>query len=246
MRSILSFVKKVSMASAGAAFIALGIAGTAKAALLGPTSYLSFGDSPFADGSFVDFHLEDFEDGLLNTPGVTASAGSPLPPTGVTDSVDEDDGTIDGSGTGGNSFFFGGGSTGITFTFDDTVLGYFPDSAGIVWTDGAGLTSFEAFAPDGTSLGTIGPVSIADGSFSGTSAEDRFFGVEDLGPIGSIFISNTSAGVEVDHLQYGIKQIAPPQGIPEPTSTLSLILIGTLGTVSTLKRKLYSSKSREK
>jgi hypothetical protein len=34
--------------------------------------------------------------------------------------------------------------------------------------------------------------------------------------------------------------------VPEPTSTLSLLALGTLGTASTLKRKLKSSKSTEK
>jgi len=34
--------------------------------------------------------------------------------------------------------------------------------------------------------------------------------------------------------------------IPEPTSTLSLLALGTLGTASTLKRKLKSSKLTEK
>lgn len=37
-----------------------------------------------------------------------------------------------------------------------------------------------------------------------------------------------------------------PQGVPEPTSILSLLALGTLGAASTLKRKLKSSKSSEK
>ncbi|MFN9674076.1 MAG: PEP-CTERM sorting domain-containing protein [Microcystis sp.] len=36
------------------------------------------------------------------------------------------------------------------------------------------------------------------------------------------------------------------QTVPEPTSTLSLLVLGTLGAASTLKRKLKSSKSTEK
>jgi hypothetical protein len=42
---------------------------------VGPSPYLSFSDSPFNGGSFTYFHLETFEDHLLNTPGVTASPG---------------------------------------------------------------------------------------------------------------------------------------------------------------------------
>jgi len=37
-----------------------------------------------------------------------------------------------------------------------------------------------------------------------------------------------------------------PATVPEPTSTLSLLALGTLGAASTLKRKLTSSKSAEK
>src|SRR4051812_20559523 len=61
----------------------------------GPTPYTSFTDSALngIDFSGGYFHLEDFEDNLLNVPGVTASAGAPTGPGGLTDSVDSDDGT---------------------------------------------------------------------------------------------------------------------------------------------------------
>ena len=39
---------------------------------------------------------------------------------------------------------------------------------------------------------------------------------------------------------------APPVSIPEPTSTFSLLALGTLGAASTLKRKLKPSQSTEK
>ena len=64
------------------------------------TNYLSQNNSPFRNLNNTYFHLENFEDHLFNTPGVTASAG------GVTsvvfgpsahDSVDADDGVIDGT-----------------------------------------------------------------------------------------------------------------------------------------------------
>src|SRR5579859_7720081 len=70
----------------------------AHADLLGPTVYKSFTDSPWNGAPNTYFHLETFEDGLLNTPGVTASTGSVFPPSGITDPVDGDDGSIDGSG----------------------------------------------------------------------------------------------------------------------------------------------------
>ena len=117
--------------------------------------------------------------------------------------MDGDDGAVNGSGTGGRSFFFGSGSTGITFTFSAAALGGLPTQAGIVWTDGQGTTTFEAFDAAGASMGVIGPVTLDDGSISGTTGEDRFFGVTHPGGISAIRISNTSGGIEVDHLQYG-------------------------------------------
>jgi len=41
----------------------------AGADVLVPSSYFSFSDSPFASGTYQYFHLEDFEDGIMNTPG---------------------------------------------------------------------------------------------------------------------------------------------------------------------------------
>jgi hypothetical protein len=69
-------------------------------------------------------------------------------------------------------------------------------------------------------LGSIGPVAIADGSHNGETAEDRFFGATNAGGISRIFISNSSGGIEVDHLQYG--------AIPEP-GTLVLLATGLAG-----------------
>src|SRR5438552_1171896 len=178
---------------------------------LGPTPYLSRNDSPFLSSIIAGTtFLETFEGGSLATPGVTASAcSSVIGPGGLTDSVDADDGSIDGSGTNGHSLFSGSGPAGITFTFDAVALGGLPTQAGIVWTDGGGTTLFEAFGPGGVPLGQIGPVAIADASNFGETAEDRFFGVTNPGGISSIRISNSSGGIEVDHLQYGFFSAAP-------------------------------------
>lgn len=160
----------VSLAFAG---LFMGSPPQAKAGFLGASPYLAFNSvpgagtaiSPFSSLSFSYFHLETFEDHLLNTPGISLTAS---PGSGVTsvvfgpaihDSVDADDGTIDGSGLRGDSFFTSAGATGIGFNFNATVLGSLPTHAGIVWTDGAGLVTFRAFGPDGSLLGTIGPVS---------------------------------------------------------------------------------------
>ena len=134
---------------------------------LGPTPYLSQADSPFdLSGLGVSFFLEDFEDHLFDTPGVSGNGFvvgdvfSAFP--GVIDSVDGDDGVINGICTvpvitppanvgdpnwgqlaGLTDFcdsYSRGGSEGITFTFDEaaltSALGGFPTHVGIAWTDG--------------------------------------------------------------------------------------------------------------
>ncbi len=167
----------------------------------GPLPYLSRSDSPFADCVL----LETFEDHLFNRPGVTVNIGyvtSTQFPASVTDSVDADDGAIDGSGSFGDSYFSGGGGNDLIFSFSASVLGSYPTRAGLVWTDGGGLTTFEAYGPAGQSLGVVGPVSIDDGLIFGSTAEDRFFGAENVAGISAIRISNGGNPIEVDHLQY--------------------------------------------
>lgn len=201
-----------SLALGAALFVAPGGAMVAAGTtLLGPLPYLSAADTPF-DLNDPGFFLETFEDDLLNVPGVSASVGprAVIGPGGNTDSVDADDGVIDGSGTLGHSIFTGAGFTGITFTFDPLVLGGLPTHVGIVWTDGAGTTLFQAFGPGGEPIGSIGPVAIATGGTSGQTDEDRFFGVINDAGVHSIKVSNTSGGIELDHLQYGTPGACPP------------------------------------
>lgn len=217
----------------------------ATAALLGPSAYSSFTDSPFSGGSFSYFHLEDFDDHLLNTPGVTVTAGTFSTATsGFSGSIIDQVGLAGGCPAGGLSVacdtWFGSGPTGLTFTFDAIVLGGLPNAAGIVWTDGGGTTFFEAFDAANVSLGSLGPVAIADASFFGTTAEDRFFGITGSTGISRIFISNSSGGIEVDHLQYGLRspnEVPPPNGrIPEP-SVLALVGLGLLVIGAQHRRK---------
>jgi hypothetical protein len=160
--------------------------------------YTSFADSPFNGGNFTYFHLETFEEGALTAPGVTASAGAAIGPTGLTDSVD-------GGGDNGHSFFSGDGAGGVTFTFDKAVLGSLPTVAGIAWTDGELAIHFSAKDANGVSLGTIN-----DSSGHGFSGGDgnpnnyRLFTATNATGISSITISNDSGGIELDHLQYGL------------------------------------------
>lgn len=193
----------------------------------GPLPYLQASDSPWSEFfSSPDFYFENFEDGLLNTPGVTGN-GSVVGPGGLTDSVDGDDGIVNGSGSQGRSYFRASGSQGITFTFSDAILGTLPQRAGVVWTDGAGSVTFEAFDKNGVSLGILTGTH-ADSSVNGTTGEDRFYGWENIDGIGSINIRNSSGGIEVDHLQYG--------AVPEPT-TMALLGLGGLGILMRKRRR---------
>lgn len=190
--------------------------------LLGPSEYLSFSDSPFNGLRFRYFYLEDFEDLLLNTPGAAVDHGTIINPTNsfAIDSVDADDGAIDGSGSNGASLFH---PTSMTFTFDPIELGSLPTHAGIVWTDGTpnGLVTFEAYDQNGQSLGTVSG-NLGDSSFFGTTAEDRFFGAIHPSGISRIFITDNGSAnhLEVDHLQYG-------QFVPEPSNVV-LLSVGLL------------------
>ncbi|MBX3387919.1 MAG: hypothetical protein KF691_00540 [Phycisphaeraceae bacterium] len=181
---------------------------------LGPMPYLCSSDSPWPVGA-PNFYLEDFEDSMLNTPGVSGN-GQPVGPGGNTDSVDCDDGTIDGSGTLGHSYF-GFGDPGLTFTFDAAAFGgKYPQRVGIVWTDGVHNNTpdsvhFEAFDSTGVRIGEI-TGSHPDNSAVGQTAEDRFYGIELATGISKIRIYQTAGccGIEVDHLQYGFLDNACP------------------------------------
>jgi hypothetical protein len=139
--------------------------------------------------------IEDCEDGSVD-PRLLVSA-QVVGPGGLVDSVDADDGAIDGSGTNGHSLF---GSP----PFEVEFLPPLPTSAGLVWTDGGFGTSvtFEAFGPDDQSLGSVGPFTLGDSSNQGGTDEDRFFGVRDDGGIARLRMTHTSGGIEVDHIQF--------------------------------------------
>ncbi|MDJ1174874.1 SBBP repeat-containing protein [Roseofilum capinflatum] len=180
------------------------------------TPYLSFEDSPFKDQSFSSFYLETFEDGQLNTPGLAISEGWLINPSNqptAVDSVDGDDGAIDGSGLGGSSWY-AFGARNFTVTFDEEILGELPTHAGFALTDisrsditqlGSGRVVFEAFDAKGQSLGTK-TIDYGDNLWGGQTAEDRFLGVIYEEGIASLKISlpDENRGGEIDHIQYGV------------------------------------------
>ena len=182
----------------------------------GPTPYLSENDLPagfitVADCEDCVYGLETFEDGDIDF-GLEFSSGVILDPdfgtgtTNLTDSVDGDDGVIDGTGqTGDGGYSFYEESDSITITLPSLM-----QSAGLVWTDGDPFLQdvvFEAFDENGNSLGVINGGPIADGSIMGTTADDHFFGVT-YGDgittgVTAIRITNTFGdGIEIDHVQF--------------------------------------------
>lgn len=166
----------------------------------GPTSYFGFADSPFnRTNGLAYFHLENFEDGALNTPGATPSPGWVVVGPGGVDSVEP----------GGRSYY-SDGRTNLTITFDAAPLGgKLPTHVGMVWTDagsvsggvfGFGTVRFTAWDADGVSLGTNVAANLGNGSSLPSEAEDRFFGVVNAGGISSLSITMPNSGDwEVDH-----------------------------------------------
>ena len=217
-------MRRFFAAAVGVSVVAFASAG---AVFQGPTPYLSAADSPLDGGSFVYDYLDDFEDGGLNVPGISGSGGLAIGPGVLTDSVDGDDGSLDGSGLAGWSWYSGNSTSTMRFMFDGGALGGLPTHAGLVWTDvgdvssgstGIGQVTFEAFGPGGVSLGTIGPVTLGDGLASGGTAEDRYFGVVDSGGVSAIQLSMAnSVDWEVDHIQFA--------RVPEPATFTAVVLL---------------------
>lgn len=210
------------------------------ATIVGPSPYLAATDLPA--GVFpadVEVHLEDFEDpdgpwevcfsinnGQRIGPKHVSGDGIP-----VTDSVDADDTSIDGDGTMGSSWFTPANN--LLITFDEPTV-----AAGFVFTDAdsnAGSITIEAFAENGSSLLSQDfDASFLDDVFTGTTQEDRFFGITGMGGelIKSIQVSIASGtGIEIDHVQFVKGEI-----IPEPSS-IALISLGLLGLVGSRRRR---------
>lgn len=195
------------------------------------SSYLDESDSPFdLFGPGSEFFLEDFEDGLLNSPGLSAFGGEIRFPNPWTDSVDTDDGLLDGNGSGGHNYwaFFGENGPVARFEFNEDILGGLPTSAGLVWTDGNffATTIFEVFGAKGESLG-IAEFTLGDDSHTGGTAEDRFMGFTFAGGISAIEIRADLGRIEIDHVQYG-------DLIPAPAA---FAMLGLAGLVSGRSRR---------
>lgn len=177
--------------------------------------YGSAADSPFAmaQEEFDFFFNETFEDQTFDLPGLIIGAGELRAPSQWTDSVDGDgDGVFDGNGQSGWSYLHP--SNVVLITFDANVHGTLPSVAGFAWTDGVPGTNatFEAYGAEDELLGSFDIV-LGDAFYNGTTADDRFLGVQYEGGISAIRLVTDSYSMELDHIQYGGLGIPGPAGI---------------------------------
>lgn len=221
--------------------VALLAAATSNAStiLFGPTPYRSQADRPAGFGNVAQHEcltfVEDFEDNAMDprltiTPGKIIAPGFDSGLPDLTDSVDGDDGAIDGSGSDGHSFFYNLNEISVMFSSPTK-------AAGLVFTDGPQNMNMtlKAYDAGGNLAGQIDWPTTADTSFMGTAAEDVFVGVQSDGGIAKLVISQVSPtrqglGIEIDHITW-VECVA----IPEPAS-LSLLGFGLLGLFAAFRR----------
>jgi hypothetical protein len=165
--------------------------------------YAQRSDSPWAAGIRQgSIYVEDFEDGLVNTPGLAMALGI----MGSGFSVDEDDGIMGNDGDLGRVYYGGfntGGAVRAEFTADTE--GRYPTYAGWVMdTLDQSDATFAAYDPSGNLLASYNYI-LQWGEF-------QFVGV--YAPQGIRAIqSNFNERLFVDHVQYGY-------AIPEPGTAL--------------------------
>jgi hypothetical protein len=220
------------------------IAGAANAETLSYSvfPYYQASDSPYASLNFDYFYLEDFEDGALNTPGVGVNAGVVASSSEFVDSVDADDGAVDGNGVNGHSYYSNNATDRFEFTFDPFAFGgTLPSHAGIVWTDvgfsghqngtGFGDVTLNAFDAANVLIATVSLPTLGNGDAHSSVFDDYFLGVTHTPGISRIvLITANSVDWEADHLQYG-----RVTEVPEPASML-LLSFGALSGLALRRR----------
>lgn len=227
-----------------AGVLSLGVLKGATFRMWEPTPYRSELDSPFYQGiqGGIIF-LEDFEDGVLNTPFVKDGAAPNMGINFATffpdrnrspiASVDGDDGVLDFEGSQGDTWVTVGPGPAIElfeyfeFEFDPNEEGQYPLFVGIVVTDVADTSQdveFGVYGESGSNLAGSaefdpGPWFDPGELLRGDVETHRFIGFYAEEGIRRIWANNT---LQVDHLQYGY-------GIPEPGvgifSVLSALLL---------------------
>ncbi|MEM9379509.1 MAG: hypothetical protein AAGB93_06110 [Planctomycetota bacterium] len=219
------------------AILALALSAPAAAQVyVGPVPYTSPADRPagFLAGSVA---LEDMEDLSVDF-GIVTSDGGTIGPGVNIDSVDGDDGSIDGFGRDGRSYF---GTGSILIEFPAPVR-----EAAVVWTDGPAGTrvEFEAFGPGMVSLGIHGPFQHANGSTLGQTDEDRIYGARHPDGIVAIRLLSLDGNttIELDHVQYG--SLGTSYCTANPNSTGHPGIQTVIGSAAVADRELTLVASR--
>ncbi len=195
----------------------------------GPTKYLQTSDSPWYQGiQNGTIYLEEFKDGLLNSPFVSANGRIRGP--GDRRSVDADDGLLDGRGENGGTWAVGDGEI-LELSFNPNEENLLPAFIGIVITKTA--RDFERI-----SVSTLGEANLtrfqfdltplfekSNGDFLFDSSEAQFVGF--YAPEGIVSVSFGAARF-FDHLQYGY-------AIPEPVS--AMLACAGMGFLVTHRRR---------
>ena len=191
--------------------------------------YRSRADSPFADAITNGTTLvEDFEDGLLNTPGLSLPVGRVSNP--LRNSVDADDGIMDNLGVGYHWQTTGAALLGenqftTEINFGRNAEDRYPSQAGLVMlglvaVDLGAVRLFKAYDSAGNQIsGSLINASVPVYQNAGTSFStlgDRFFGLSYVGGISRILVN----GTQFDHIQFGYGPI------PEPGSAALVLCSG--------------------
>jgi len=217
----------------------IGFAGTVQAASTfhfnANQTYLGIASGPFnAMAGSGNLSVENFEDGLVNTVGMSINRGTVRGATNSTDSVDRDDGNVDGLGRAGRSFTSGSHKS-ISISFANQG-GNMPQMAGLVWTDGRqnSVVVMKAWDRNGNYLGFL-RTRLGDLSRLGQTADDRFLGVTSEDGISRIELRSNFGGFEVDHVQFAYGMVA----VPVPPA-LMMGVAGLLGAVIWRRRFMKS------
>lgn len=209
---MITFAKRMLSLSFG---LAVAITGSASAggpgqtagpiSFYGPTSYTGIGDSPVfqlgCERPGVEFYFENFEDGALNTFGVTVQ-GPAFGQAGANAEIFGPSSAADSIEAGGKSLRATTASAGsVTFGFADD-----PENVSLVITDTNGASgvafTFTVFDANGN-IGNFIVGGIGDGTAVANTGDDTVFGFNSPNGIATITVSSSGGALwELDHLAY--------------------------------------------